>query len=171
MTRKTVSRFLVVYLCIIWGAVIVRSDRFPLTWAPMYSRIGKQRTVASSRVADHEVVHLGWDPLPVGVDDVVPSFYLRKFRYVCRHRDFLQVIPLPNSGAHTASGASMPLRRIRPRLSAIRTCNSSVLREGCQASRPLLSRKSVSSYGAWKTPASVMIAVTRRDGVTSKAGL
>jgi hypothetical protein len=59
MTRKTVTRLLVVYLCIIWGAVVVRSDRFPLTWAPMYSRIGKQRTVASSRVADHEAFNRG----------------------------------------------------------------------------------------------------------------
>ncbi len=59
MSRKTVSRVLIAYLCIVLGAVVVRSDRFPLTWAPMYSRFGKPKTEASSRIADHEVFNRG----------------------------------------------------------------------------------------------------------------
>jgi hypothetical protein len=59
VSRKTVSRLLIAYLCVVWGAVLVRSDRFPLTWAPMYSRIGKPRTEVSSRIADHEVFNRG----------------------------------------------------------------------------------------------------------------
>ena len=59
MSRRTVSQLLIAYLCIVWGAVVVRSDRFPLTWAPMYSRIGKPRTEVSSRIADHEVFNRG----------------------------------------------------------------------------------------------------------------
>ena len=59
MTRETVNRILVVYLCVVWGAVVVRCDRFPLTWAPMYSRIGKPRTEVSSRIADHDVFNRG----------------------------------------------------------------------------------------------------------------
>ena len=37
MSRKTVNGFLVAYLLVVWMAVAVRCDRFPLTWAPMYS--------------------------------------------------------------------------------------------------------------------------------------
>lgn len=37
MTRQTVNRILVVYLLVVWTAVMVRCDRFPLTWVPMYS--------------------------------------------------------------------------------------------------------------------------------------
>ncbi len=37
MTRQTVNRILVVYLLVVWTAVAVRCDRFPLTWVPMYS--------------------------------------------------------------------------------------------------------------------------------------
>lgn len=37
MTRTTVTRILVVYLLVLWAAMLVRCDRFPLTWAPMYT--------------------------------------------------------------------------------------------------------------------------------------
>ncbi|MFP6628682.1 MAG: hypothetical protein VCC67_06545 [Myxococcota bacterium] len=37
MTKKQISTFLIVYLLVVWTAVVLRIDRFPLTWAPMYS--------------------------------------------------------------------------------------------------------------------------------------
>ena len=37
MTKKQVSTFLIVYLVVVWTAVVLRIDRFPVTWAPMYS--------------------------------------------------------------------------------------------------------------------------------------
>ena len=37
MSRRAVNRFLVVYLVVIWTAVLLRIDQFPLTWASMYS--------------------------------------------------------------------------------------------------------------------------------------
>lgn len=37
MSRNTVNIMLVVYLLVVWTAVAVRCDRFPLTWVPMYS--------------------------------------------------------------------------------------------------------------------------------------
>ena len=59
LSRTVISVFLVVYLCVVWGAVVVRSDRFPLTWAPMYSRIGKERTTVSSKVGLSEASRRG----------------------------------------------------------------------------------------------------------------
>jgi hypothetical protein len=59
MSRKRVSLILLVYLGIVWGAIVVRSDRFPLTWAPIYSRIGKPRTQVSSKVIDHDAINRG----------------------------------------------------------------------------------------------------------------
>jgi len=37
MRRRATVRFLVVYFALVWVAVVIRVDRFPLTWAPMYS--------------------------------------------------------------------------------------------------------------------------------------
>ena len=37
MSRRGTVRFLVLYLAVVWLAVVIRVDRFPLTWAPMYS--------------------------------------------------------------------------------------------------------------------------------------
>ena len=37
MSRTTVTRILVVYLLVVWTAMLVRCDRFPLTWVPMYT--------------------------------------------------------------------------------------------------------------------------------------
>jgi hypothetical protein len=36
-TRKRISLMLAIYFSVLWTAVILRIDRFPLTWAPMYS--------------------------------------------------------------------------------------------------------------------------------------
>ena len=53
MSRSTVNRILAVYFIVVWGAVIVRSDRFPLTWAPMYSTYSPN-TKISVRITDKE---------------------------------------------------------------------------------------------------------------------
>ncbi len=37
MRRSTVNWILVGYLLVAWTAIVVRCDRFPLTWVPMYS--------------------------------------------------------------------------------------------------------------------------------------
>jgi hypothetical protein len=37
MTQQDVRRFVIVYMVILWGAMLVEVDRFPLTWAPMYA--------------------------------------------------------------------------------------------------------------------------------------
>jgi hypothetical protein len=37
LTRKNVSLMLAVYFGVLWVSVVLRIDRFPLTWAPMYS--------------------------------------------------------------------------------------------------------------------------------------
>ncbi len=58
MSRKAVSRFLVLYLLAVWGAVVARCDRYPLTWAPMYSRFSAS-DVTSSREVDHEQFNRG----------------------------------------------------------------------------------------------------------------
>ena len=46
-SRRTITWILAVHLVLCWVAVILRIDRFPLTWAPMYS-------VYESRAADSE---------------------------------------------------------------------------------------------------------------------
>ena len=53
MTQSTVNRVLVVYFLVVWGAVIIRSDRFPLTWAPMYTTYRPHDTI-SIRITDKE---------------------------------------------------------------------------------------------------------------------
>lgn len=37
MSRRAVNALLVAHLLLVWGAVLLRVDTFPLTWAPMYS--------------------------------------------------------------------------------------------------------------------------------------
>lgn len=37
MTQRTVARFLTAHALIVWFAVPLRVDEFPLTWAPMYA--------------------------------------------------------------------------------------------------------------------------------------
>ena len=58
LTRRNVSRFLVAWLCVTWGAVLVRSDSFPLTWAPMYSA-WEPHEVTSNRVVEDAVYMRG----------------------------------------------------------------------------------------------------------------
>lgn len=58
LTRRNVSRFLVAWLCVTWGAVVVRSDSFPLTWAPMYSA-WEPHEVTSNRVVEDAVYMRG----------------------------------------------------------------------------------------------------------------
>jgi hypothetical protein len=41
-----VNVFLVVYLSVVWTAVVLRIDRFPLTWAPMYSTYKPKKTIS-----------------------------------------------------------------------------------------------------------------------------
>jgi hypothetical protein len=58
LTRRNANRFLVAWLCVTWGAVLLRLDFFPLTWAPMYSAWEPQE-VASNRVVENDVYMRG----------------------------------------------------------------------------------------------------------------
>ena len=58
MTRVTVDRLLVAWLCVTWGAVLVRADSFPLTWAPMYSA-WEPHELTSNRVVEDAVYMRG----------------------------------------------------------------------------------------------------------------
>jgi hypothetical protein len=58
MTRRSVKRFLVVYFAVVWAAMALRIDRYPLTWAPMYSRESGSDT-NSSRIVDKERLRQG----------------------------------------------------------------------------------------------------------------
>ena len=58
MTRRNVNRFLVAWLCVTWGAVLIRSDSFPLTWAPMYSS-WEPKELASNRAVEDAVYMRG----------------------------------------------------------------------------------------------------------------
>jgi hypothetical protein len=59
MTQQTVSRLLVAFFIIQWGAVLFRCDRFPLTWAPMYSSY-KGGAEVRVRVADPDTFLRGF---------------------------------------------------------------------------------------------------------------
>ncbi len=37
MTQHGARRFVAVYMAVLWAAMLVEVDRFPLSWAPMYS--------------------------------------------------------------------------------------------------------------------------------------
>ena len=53
MTRVSAKRFLIIYFAILWAAMVLRVDRYPLTWAPMYSReSGNDKN--STRILDKE---------------------------------------------------------------------------------------------------------------------
>lgn len=45
MTRRTVNALLVAHLLVVWGAVLLRVDLFPLTWAPMYTVLEQRETL------------------------------------------------------------------------------------------------------------------------------
>jgi len=47
VSKRTVTLILVVYLTIIWAAVIFRIDYFPLTWVPMYSVFEPSETISA----------------------------------------------------------------------------------------------------------------------------
>ncbi len=51
MSRPYVTRLLLAYFLIVWSAMFIRIDRFPLTWASMYSEFQPHPTV-SVRVFD-----------------------------------------------------------------------------------------------------------------------
>ena len=55
MSKTTTNRFLIIYLIVIWSAVFVRCDRFPLTWVPMYSTYIPDNTM-SVRILDKELM-------------------------------------------------------------------------------------------------------------------
>lgn len=52
MTRRTVTLILVAHLVVVWSAFALRIDRFPLTWAPMYSTFKSSETL--SRRAENQ---------------------------------------------------------------------------------------------------------------------
>jgi hypothetical protein len=58
MTRTAVNRFLVLWLLVTWGAFFLRSDRFPLTWVPMYSDYTSTE-VTSHRIVDQDRMRKG----------------------------------------------------------------------------------------------------------------
>jgi hypothetical protein len=58
LTRRNVNRFLVAWLCVTWGAALLRLDYFPLTWAPMYSA-WQPEEVTSNRVVEDAVYMRG----------------------------------------------------------------------------------------------------------------
>ena len=53
MSQSTVARILFVYFIVVWTAALVRFDRFPLTWVPMYSRY-TPKSIFSVRILDNE---------------------------------------------------------------------------------------------------------------------
>jgi len=58
LSRRAVNVFLVLYLSLHSAAVLFRVDRFPLTWAPMYSVFKPDDTI-STRVNDKELIRKG----------------------------------------------------------------------------------------------------------------
>lgn len=59
MTRAGVNRFLLIYLVVIWAAVVFRIDRFPFTWAPMYSTVSARGPIIARRIVDREEMKKG----------------------------------------------------------------------------------------------------------------
>jgi len=47
VSRRTVNGIIVLYLIVVWAAVIFRIDRFPLTWVPMYSVYEPSETISA----------------------------------------------------------------------------------------------------------------------------
>jgi hypothetical protein len=54
-----VNSLLVLYLIVVWAAVIFRIDRFPLTWVPMYSVYKPSETI-STGVRDNAAIRKGF---------------------------------------------------------------------------------------------------------------
>ena len=48
MNRRIVNIILILYLSVVWAAVIFRIDRFPITWVPMYSVYQPSETISKS---------------------------------------------------------------------------------------------------------------------------
>ena len=59
MTQQGVRRFVVVYMAVLWVAMLVEVDEFPLTWAPMYTGY-KNREYYIDRIVDHEAMRKGF---------------------------------------------------------------------------------------------------------------
>jgi len=53
LSRRTVNIIIVLYLIVVWAAVILRIDYFPLTWVPMYSVFEPSETI-SAKVWDKD---------------------------------------------------------------------------------------------------------------------
>ncbi len=51
MSRRLVNIVLIAHLLVVWSAVVFRIDRFPLTWAPMYSTF-TPKTRVGRRIED-----------------------------------------------------------------------------------------------------------------------
>jgi len=114
LTRRNVSRLLVAWLCVTWGAVLVRCDSFPLTWAPMYSR-WEPHELTSNRLVEDAVFmrgmlvtrrdgttgYLGARELNLARDHIYRLYYQRTFGQP------------PVSYAHTSTGLGAFNRWIR----------------------------------------------------------
>lgn len=59
MTRPGVTGFLLLYFGVLWCGVVFRIDRFPLTWAPMYSTVSPPIGPLSRRIVDREEMKKG----------------------------------------------------------------------------------------------------------------
>lgn len=59
MTRSSVRLVLGVWLAVVWGAMVLRDDRFPFTWAPMYSLYEPEHEIGIRKV-DPEDLRLGF---------------------------------------------------------------------------------------------------------------
>ena len=92
MSRRTVTWILVMYLTIIWGAVIFRIDYFPLTWVPMYSsyypddtitaRIGAPERMAKGILVTHrngETSYISHKDLNIPKSNFQRLYYQRMF--------------------------------------------------------------------------------------------
>ena len=61
MSKRTISIILAVHLAICWVAVAFRIDRFPLTWAPMYSVYKPKKDVFTVSHKDKKFLgEFGW---------------------------------------------------------------------------------------------------------------
>jgi hypothetical protein len=62
MSRALVSRTVAAWFAILWAAVVLRVDQFPLSWAPMYSRLGPSESGAydSLRIDRPMLDRRGW---------------------------------------------------------------------------------------------------------------
>lgn len=88
MSRAAVNLLLVAWLIVTWGAFVLRVDRFPLTWAPMYSDY-QPIEVQSHRIVDRErmargllVTHRDGSTSYVGTDELnIPKVHMYRLYY------------------------------------------------------------------------------------------